>query len=74
MLNITIKNGPVGLPFAAKISEVTPISDDISVRYPFPSKIQKNTVINSIDESHKLHSNIEKYFNKPFMIPQKRHP
>jgi len=74
MLKKTISNGPVGLPLAANISEVTPNSDAMSVRYPSLSKIKKNTVMIRREESHKPHSNGEKYFKIRFIYPSKKAP
>ena len=75
MLKKTIRSGPRGFPLAAKISEVTPTSEEKRVRCPSRSKTKKNTVIIRSDDSHNAHSKGEKYFKKRFIkIPQKRHP
>ena len=76
MLKKTIRSGPSGLPLAANISEVTPISEATRVIYPSRSKAKKNIVIVKREDIHKTHSKGEKYF-KAFIIiytPKKRHP
>ena len=62
MPKTTIKACPTGLPFAVKMSEVTPITEAISVIKFLRSKIKNEATISATDTLHNTISPVEKYF------------
>ena len=71
-----VKICPVTFPLARKIKAVTPISDAIRLSGLFVLLKKKEIVTASIDTSHKVNSNFEKYEDRLriFIKPPKKHP
>ena len=61
MLKTIMSNCPKGFHLALKISEVTPISEAISVRKFCLSNSAKETAMNKTEQHHKTISPFEKY-------------
>ncbi len=66
MLNKIIRICPTGLPFAQKISEVTPIRDASSVVGLLRSNSKKDSTVSSTEQPHSASSyfeNNEEFFS-----------
>lgn len=55
-LKMTMSNCPVGFSFALSKMAVTPISDAISVKSPFPPKRQKDKTISATEKVQRNNS------------------